>query len=222
MFSGYIFDVEGTLVDSVPCILRSFQEALEQAGLSVPLATLQLYSGLDGDQTLQIIAPDMSTTQRAQIVVAHALIYETKYLHSVKAFQGVREVFEMLTLCGGRIALSAECKGPELKRYLSLLDADEFIAATACGDDMEHGQPDPRLIGHALRKLNLTGSDAVMIGDTPYDAEAATEAGTFAAGVLSGGFSAESLRGAGCFAIADEVSGLLTAFENVKPARASA
>jgi phosphoglycolate phosphatase-like HAD superfamily hydrolase len=114
------------------------------------------------------------------------------------------------------------CKGPELKRYLSLLDADEFIAATACGDDMKHGQPDPRLIGHALRKLNLTSSDAVMIGDTPYDAEAATEAGTAAAGVLSGGFLAESLRGAGCFAIADEVSGLLTAFENVKPARTSA
>jgi beta-phosphoglucomutase-like phosphatase (HAD superfamily) len=111
MFSGYIFDVEGTLVDSVPCNLRSFQEALGQAGLSVPFATLQLYSGLDGDQTLQIIAPDMCETQRAQIVVAHAWIYETKYLHSVKAFQGVRQVFEMLTLCGGRIALSAGVQG---------------------------------------------------------------------------------------------------------------
>lgn len=216
MFSGYIFDVEGTLVDSVPSNLMSFQEALEEAGLAIPFATLQLYSGLDGDQTIQIIAPDVEEAQRKLILQAHAHIYETKYLHSVKAFRGVREVFETLTRHGGRIALSAECKGPELKRYRSLLGADEFIAATACGDDMEHGQPDPRLIGHALRKLNLTGSEAVMIGDTPYDAEAATEAGTAAAGVLSGGFSSEALRGAGCFAIADEVSGLLTAFENVK------
>jgi beta-phosphoglucomutase-like phosphatase (HAD superfamily) len=129
MFSGYIFDVEGTPVDSVPRNLRCFQEALEQAGLSVPLATLQLYSGLDGDQTLQIIAPDMGETQRAQIVVAHALIYETKYLHSVKAFQGVREVFEMLTLCGGRIALSAECKGPELKRFRTILVTDALCSS---------------------------------------------------------------------------------------------
>jgi phosphoglycolate phosphatase-like HAD superfamily hydrolase len=222
MFSGYIFDVEGTLVDSVLHNLRSFQEALEQAGLTVPFTTLQLYSGLDGDQTLQIIAPDLNEAQRKVILHAHATIYETQYLQSVKAFGGVREVFETLTRHGGRIALSAECKGPQLKRYLSLLDVDEFIVATACGDDLEHGKPDPRLVGHALRKLKLTGSEAVMIGDTPYDAEAATEAGTAAAGVLSGGFSGEALRGAGCFAIANEVSGLLTAFENVKLSRAGA
>ena len=60
MFSGYIFDVEGTLVDSVPQNLRSLQKALDQAGLQVPYATLQLYSGLDGDQTLQIIDPGLT------------------------------------------------------------------------------------------------------------------------------------------------------------------
>ena len=70
MFSGYIFDVEGTLVDSVPHNLRSLQEALEQAGLTVPFTTLQLYSGLDGDQTLQIIAPDLHEAQRRLILDA--------------------------------------------------------------------------------------------------------------------------------------------------------
>ena len=60
MFSGYIFDVEGTLVDSVPQSLRSLQKALDQAGLQVPYATLQLYSGLDGDQTLQILEPGLN------------------------------------------------------------------------------------------------------------------------------------------------------------------
>ena len=59
MFSGYIFDVEGTLVDTVPQSLRSLQEALEQAGFAIPYATLQLYSGLDDDQTLQIIGPTL-------------------------------------------------------------------------------------------------------------------------------------------------------------------
>jgi HAD superfamily hydrolase (TIGR01509 family) len=96
MFSGYIYDVEGTLVDSVPQNLRSLQEALDEAGI------------------------------------------------------------------------------------------DEFIGATACGDDVEHGKPDPRIVGVALRKLGLTGPEAVMIGDTPYDAEAASGAGTAAAGVLTG------------------------------------
>jgi phosphoglycolate phosphatase-like HAD superfamily hydrolase len=76
---------------------------------------------------------------------------------SMKAFAGVREVFEALTARGGRIALATECKGPELKRYFSLLDIDEFIAATVCGDDVEHGMPDPRVVGMALRKLDLSG-----------------------------------------------------------------
>ena len=76
---------------------------------------------------------------------------------SVKAFGGVREVFEALAERGGKIALATECKGPELKHYLSVLHIDEFIAATACGDDVEHGKPDPRIVGMALRKLVLAG-----------------------------------------------------------------
>jgi phosphoglycolate phosphatase-like HAD superfamily hydrolase len=129
----------------------------------------------------------------------------------------VREVFQTLTARGGRIALATECKGPELKHYLSILGVDEFIEVTACGDDVEHGKPDPRIVGMALRKLDLSGRQAVMIGDTPYDAEAASDAGTSAAGVLTGGFSADSLRSAGCFAVADEISRLLDALRDFKP-----
>ena len=99
-----------------------------------------------------------------------------------------------------------------------LLDINEFIAATACGDDVEHGKPDPRIVGMALRKLDLTGFQAVMIGDTPYDAEAASGAGVAAAGVLTGGFSSDALRGAGCFAVADEISRLLGALEEIETA----
>ena len=77
-------------------------------------------------------------------------------------------------------------------------------------------------MGVALRKLGLTGPEAVMIGDTPYDAEAASGAGTAAAGVLTGGFSVEALRGAGCSAVAKEVSQLLTALENTTPLRPEA
>jgi len=131
-------------------------------------------------------------------------------------------VFETLTRRGGQLALATDCKGPELKHYLSLLGIDEFIGATACGDDVEHGKPDPRIVGVALRKLGLTGPEAVMIGDTPYDAEAASGAGTAAAGVLTGGFSVEALRGAGCSAVAKEVSQLLTALENTTPLRPEA
>ena len=197
MFSGFIFDVEGTLVDCVPQTLKSLQEALERFGHQVPYNTLQLYSGLDGDQTLQLVVPDADEFERKNILKAQGTIYEEQYLHGVEAFDCVRDVFRSLVQQGGRIALATDCKGPALKHYLSLLKVDEFISATACGDDVEHGKPDPRLVGLALRKLQLPGSQAVMVGDTPYDAEAATEAGAAAAGVLAGGFSSEALVGGG-------------------------
>jgi phosphoglycolate phosphatase-like HAD superfamily hydrolase len=214
MFSGFIFDVEGTLVDSVPQNVMSLQEALERFGHQVPYSTLQLYSGLDGDQTLQLVGPELDESLRNRILETRAMIYEQKYLLGVKPFGGVRDVFRSLADRGGRIALATDCKGPELKHYLSLLNVDDLISATACGDDVEYGKPDPRLVGIALAKLRLAAPEAVVIGDTPYDAEAGREAGAAAAGVLTGAFAAEALMAAGCFAVADDLHALLARLES--------
>jgi HAD superfamily hydrolase (TIGR01549 family) len=221
MFKGFIFDVEGTLVDCIPQTLKSLQEALERFGHQVPYNTLQLYSGLDGDQTLRLVVPDSDEAVRKNILKTQGTIYEEKYLDGVQPFNGVRDVFRSLIEQGGRIALATDCKGPALKHYLSLLNVEEFISATACGDDVEHGKPDPRLVGMALRKLNLPGPQAVMVGDTPYDAEAAVEAGASAAGVLTGGFSREALLEAGCFAVADDLLALLSGLERGEPVATS-
>ena len=212
-FSGYIFDVEGTLVDSVQQNLLSLQVCLADFGISVPYELLQLYSGLDGDQTLQLVAPDLNAPERQVVLEAQGRMYEAKYLGSVKAFAGVRDVFGALREGGGRIALATDCKGPELSHYRSLLNVDDLIDAMACGDDVEHGKPDPRLIGLALGKLGISAGQAVMIGDTPYDAEAASGAGTAAAGLLTGGFAKQALLEAGCFVVANELRELPAGLE---------
>ena len=209
MFEGFIFDVEGTLLDSVSQNQRSLQDALEKSGYRVPIQTLLLYSGLDGDQTLQLVVPDASPRERIAILEERRKIYERDYLPSVRPLEGARDVLRILKERGGRIALATDCKGVSFTRHMSLLDADDYIAVTACGDDLEHGKPDPRLVGIALRKLGLTASRTVMVGDTPYDAEAGIEAGTKAAGVLTGGFSESVLGAAGCFAVARDLRALL-------------
>jgi phosphoglycolate phosphatase-like HAD superfamily hydrolase len=205
VLSGYIFDVEGTLVDSVPQDILSLQESLSRLEITVPYELLQLYSGLDGDQTLQLVAPDLPAEERKKVLEVRGRIYEEKYLKSVKPFIGVRDVFKDLTARGGRIALATDCKGPELKHYRSLLNVDDLIDAMACGDDVDHGKPDPRLVGFALRKLRVPAGQAVMVGDTPYDSEAALGAGARAAGVLTGGFSRKALSEAGCFVVARDL-----------------
>ena len=101
MFQGFVLDVEGTLVDSVPQNLRSLQDALEMSGYRVPVQTLQLYSGLDGDQTLQLVVPEASPDERRAIMKDQHSIYERDYLRSVKPFEGVSDVLRVLTEQGG-------------------------------------------------------------------------------------------------------------------------
>ncbi len=97
------------------------------------------------------MAPELRADQRNKVLESKGKIYEAKYLGSVKAFNGVRGVFEALIKRGGKIALATDCKGPELKRYRSLMNADDLINSTACGDDVKYGKLDPRLVGLALR-----------------------------------------------------------------------
>jgi HAD superfamily hydrolase (TIGR01549 family) len=214
LFSGYIFDVEGTLVDCVQENLLSFQESFADSGVTVPYELLQLYSGLDGDQTLQLIAPALGAEERKKVLEAKAKIYEGKYLARTKPFAGVRDVFEAIAKAGGRIALATDCKGPELEHYRSLLDVDDLITSVTCGDDVEHGKPDPRLVGLAVRRIGISVEHAIMIGDTPYDAEAARSAGVAAAGLLTGGFAKEALLEAGCAMVVDNLQELLTCLES--------
>jgi beta-phosphoglucomutase-like phosphatase (HAD superfamily) len=71
MFSGYVLTWEGTLVNSLPQNLRSLQETLEKAGIDIPYGAVQLYSGLDPNQTLEIIVPGLAEARRKQILRAH-------------------------------------------------------------------------------------------------------------------------------------------------------
>jgi phosphoglycolate phosphatase-like HAD superfamily hydrolase len=112
-------------------------------------------------------------------------------------------------------------QGPCAQPLPSLLNVDDLIDAMACGDDVEHGKPDPRLIGLALGKLGISAGQAVMIGDTPYDAEAASGAGTAAAGLLTGGFAKQALLEAGCFVVANELRELPAGLEAGQRSRLS-
>jgi beta-phosphoglucomutase-like phosphatase (HAD superfamily) len=111
MFEGFIFDVEGTLLDSVSQNQRSLQDALEKSGYRVPIQTLRLYPGLDGDQTLQLVVPDASDRERNAILEDRREIYERHYLPSVKPLEGARDVIRILAEQGGRIALPPTARG---------------------------------------------------------------------------------------------------------------
>lgn len=196
-----IFDVEGTLIDCVPQTLQSWQDTLATFGLTVPIEVLQLYSGMDGDEMLQLIAPRLDAAARQEAIEAEGQRYKERYLLTVRPFPGAHAVLRSLKISGVRIGIATDCATDELERYRRLLRADDLFDAVACGDEVQEGKPSSALVDIAVRKLGIERRHAVMIGDTPYDAEAARSAGVAVLGVLTGGFAAEALTESGCFAV---------------------
>jgi phosphoglycolate phosphatase-like HAD superfamily hydrolase len=206
MSAAYIFDVEGTLIDCTASILRCWNETLAAFGVSVPSMDLQRLSGMDGDEMLATLAPDLDGDARKDILTAQGERYRAIYLPQAQAFPGVRAVFTAIRSHGGRIALATDCQSDELKRYRDLMNVDDLIDAIACGDEVSRGKPDPGLVQLALDHLGGTPAAlTTMIGDTPFDAQAARSAGATAWGTLSGGHAKSSLIDAGCSLVVPSV-----------------
>jgi phosphoglycolate phosphatase-like HAD superfamily hydrolase len=206
MSAAYIFDVEGTLIDCVAEILQCWGETLAAFALQVPSAHLQRLSGMDGDEMLAILAPGLDEHARKDVLKAQGERYRALYLPRVREFPGVRATFAVIKSRGGRIALATDCKDDELKRYRALMNVDDLFDAVACGAEVSKGKPDPALVELALRHLGgMPAEFATMIGDTPFDAQAARRAGASAWGTLSGGHTRSSLIDAGCSLVVSSV-----------------
>jgi HAD superfamily hydrolase (TIGR01509 family) len=205
---AYAFDVEGTLIDCVPQTLQCWVGTFLLWGREVSLRALQAFSGMDGNDMLRRLAPDLGAKDRKKILKIQQDRYEADYLKGVVPFPNVDETLQRLHSSGLRIALVTDCKGAALSHYRALLGVDEVLDALVCGDDARKGKPDPALIKQAINCLRVDASDLIMVGDTPYDALAAIEAGASAIGLITGGFSRDELQQSGCRIVLDNLQSL--------------
>jgi phosphoglycolate phosphatase-like HAD superfamily hydrolase len=144
--------------------------------------------------------------------------YRAVYLPQARAFSGVRAVFTAIKALGARIALATDCQSDELKHYRSLMNVDDMIDAVACGDEVSKGKPDPAVIELALDHLGgMSTASATMMGDTPFDAQAARRAGATAWGTLTGGHPRSSLIDAGCSVVVSSIGDLQRYIERGTP-----
>ena len=131
-----------------------------------------------------------------------------------KAFPEVRELFERIRADGTRIVLASSAKEDELRFYEKLARIDDLIEDSTSSDDAERSKPHPDIFQAAMRKLgDVAADEAIVVGDTPYDAEAAGKAGLRTIGVLCGGFPEDELRAAGCVAIFQGPADLLARYD---------
>lgn len=202
MARGVIFDVDGTLVDSVDLHAQAWVEALRHFGYEVGFDAVRSQIGKGGDQLMPVFVPAEDLQRREEEIDRYRHdLFKRDYLDKVTGFPGVRPLFERIIADGTRIALASSAKGDELQHYKRIAGIDDLIRIETTSDDVEQSKPHPDIFEAARRKLDVTATDAVVVGDTPWDAVAAGKAGIPVIGVLCGGFADADLRKAGCLEI---------------------
>ena len=214
MPKAIIFDVDGTLVDSVDLHARAWQDAFAEFGHQIALGELRGQIGKGGDQLLPVfLSPDELEERGKALEERRGEILKQRYLGRITPFPDVRALFERIRADGTRIVLASSAKSDELATYKTLADITDLVDAETSSDDAEKSKPHPDIFEAALAAIpGLAAADALVVGDTPYDAEAAAAAGLRSVGMLCGGFPEAGLREAGCIAIYADPAQLLAQY----------
>jgi HAD superfamily hydrolase (TIGR01509 family) len=210
-----IFDVDGTLIDSVDAHARAWQEVLARHGFELPFERVRHQIGKGGEKLLAALLPgDVAGRLGKQIERERLELFREEYLPRIRPFPGTRALFERIKRDGLRIALASSAKGEELENYKRIAEIEDLIEVETSSDDAEHSKPDPDIFEAALAKLeDMPPEAAIAVGDTPYDAEAAAKAGIRTIGMLCGGFPAAELEAAGCIALYRDPADLLERYD---------
>ena len=216
MIKAVVFDVDGTLVDSVDLHARAWQEAFEHFGKKIPFEKVRYQIGKGGDQLMPVFFTKEELDEFGEEMEEYrGDLFKREYLPRVKAFPDVRELFERIRRAGQRIALASSAKEEELDVYKKIARIEDLVEEQTSADDAEKSKPHPDIFEAALAQLgDVKPSEVIVVGDTPYDAEAAGKAGLATVGFLSGGFPEEDLRAAGCVRIYRDASDLLAHYDD--------
>lgn len=205
-----LLDIDGTLVDSNHFHVRAWEEAFHQCNRLITEHAIHQQIGKGADQLVPALVPDADTEERAAIAAAHDEIFRVRYLPQVQAFTDAGELVARFSEARIKVVLASSAKRAEVDHYIQLLGIKNLLDGSTCADDVAKSKPAGDVFMTALDKLDsVTADRTLVIGDTPYDAIAATKCGMATLGVLSGGFSEPLLRSAGCIAVYANVSEVL-------------
>ena len=208
-----LFDIDGTLVDSNDLHVLAWQAAFETIGARFDRQTIHDQIGKGTDMLVPALLPDADEALQQRLGDAHGERFKSTYLETVKPFPGAHALLARVHAAGQKLVLASSASAEELDHYVQLLDARDLVTAGTSSDDVERTKPAPDIFATALRKVApLAADEVIVVGDTPYDIEAAAKCGIAAIGLRSGKFPDEALRTAGAVAIYDDVASLLAGY----------
>jgi HAD superfamily hydrolase (TIGR01549 family) len=206
-----LFDVDGTLIDSVDLHAKAWQETFAHFGKRIAFDEVRSQIGKGGDQLLPVFFSQEELALRGKAIESYrSELYQRDYLKRIRAFPQVRELFQELLRRGVRIALASSAKGDELQIYKQVAGIDDLIETETSADDASRSKPNPDIFQAALRRLGkVDARRSFVVGDTPWDVIAARRSGLKTLGVLCGGFAEADLRAAGAVEIYRDPADLL-------------
>jgi HAD superfamily hydrolase (TIGR01549 family) len=208
-----IFDLDGTLIDSVDLHALAWHEAMVRFGHDVSFEQARSQIGKGGDKLIpEFLSGDEQRDHGKELEEWRGNRFKTEYLPLVRPFSAVPDLLRRVRNAGLRIAIGSSAKKEELNKYLDIARIADLVDMTTSSEDAEQSKPAPDIFEIVLKKLGIEGGDAVAIGDTPYDATAAGKAKIATIGVLCGGFTEASLRQTGCVEVYPGPAALLARF----------
>jgi HAD superfamily hydrolase (TIGR01509 family) len=201
-----ILDVDGTLVDTNYHHAIAWYRAFRQNEVLLPIWRIHRHIGMGGDQLVGALGGEQLENEKGDDIRAAESVLYGELMSEVEPLEGARELIEDLKGSGHAVVLASSAKEHEVEHYLDLLDARELADDWTTSDDVEATKPEPDLVVAAVEKAG--GGEAVMVGDSTWDCEAAKRAGLKTIAVLTGGFSETELRDAGALVVYSSIEDL--------------
>jgi len=200
-------DIDGTLMDTNYLHIEAWAQAFEEVGARPPRSRIHHEVGKGSEK---LITEFVEEDQKAERVSELHSEYYAKLQERGHPLPGAKELIASLVERGYEVWLATSAKPEELEHHLQELGAENNIAGIVSSDEAEESKPAPDIFGLALEQAGVSPEDAVVVGDSIWDIEAAKEAGVRAAAVMTGGaFSRAELEEAGAYAVYEDCRELL-------------
>ncbi len=214
---AFVFDLDGTLVDSNQFHVDSWEAAFRHFGKRFSPDELRAQIGKGSDKYLpEFLDADEMKSFGRKLDAFRSDLFRKDYLPRVQSFPKVKALFQRIRADDKPIVLATSGKKSETKHYIKLLEIGDLISGQTTADDAEDSKPAPDIFEAALAQLKgISAGEALIVGDTRFDMEAAHKAGAPAIAFLCGGTSEATLRRAGALAIYRDPAHLLTRYDDL-------
>ena len=186
---GVLLDIDGTLLDSNDAHAASFTRAFAEHGLDIPFDHVRPLVGMGSDKLIPSLTGFAHDTPEGKAIVERKKgIFEERYLSQLKPTPGARALLTRWLAQDLTLVVATSAGGDEMKGLLKQAGIEDLIDDATSSGDVDNSKPDPDVIGAAIKKSKLKAGELVMLGDTPYDVEAARKAGVATIALRCGGW----------------------------------